>query len=140
MQPQINPHERIVRLVNAATERIGGQNEMARSISYLPSDVSNWKSGERPCPLEAQVLMAHAAGLDPNEVLAYAMIERHANTPRGEKLLSALGKASVFMSALVVAVAAYLPTSASAGSVSSLLHLLNTMCRKVKSNWHFRIA
>jgi DNA-binding transcriptional regulator YdaS (Cro superfamily) len=93
MKADVTPHDRIKALIDAASVRIGNQYRMGKLIGYSTAEVSLWKAGARPCPPEAQVLMAQAAGFDPAEVLAIAIIERHANTTRGEKLLTALGKA-----------------------------------------------
>jgi len=93
METVINPQERITRLIDAATDKAGGQNAMARRIGYTHSEVSQWRHG-RPCPVEAQALMAELAGLDAHEVLAYAIIEKHRDTPKGERLATVLGKAS----------------------------------------------
>lgn len=57
--------------------------------------MSAWRSGSRACPVEAQILMAEIAGLDANQVMQEAIIERNAESERGEKLkevLQATGK------------------------------------------------
>lgn len=101
--------ERIKTLIDAASMRVGNQYRMGRHIGYSDAEVSMWKAGARSCPPEAQALMAEAAGFDVAEILAIAIIERHANTARGEKLLSALGKVLHQEHA-----AAFIATSASA--------------------------
>lgn len=106
MRADVHTAERVRTLIHAASAIAGSQNKLAKSIGYSSSEVSEWATGSRACPLEAQVLMAHLAGFNPQEVLAHAMIERHANTPRGEKLFTALGKASRQAGAVRVALAA----------------------------------
>jgi len=92
MQALIDPKERIKQLIDLASASVGGQNKLARNIGYSSAELSQWHTATRPCPIEAQALMAQVAGLEPSEVVAYAMIEKHADTPRGEKLASAMGK------------------------------------------------
>jgi transcriptional regulator with XRE-family HTH domain len=99
MHTAIKPEERIAKLINAAAQLYPSENQLAQAIGYTRSELSQWKLGKRACPVEAQVLLAAVAGLDAEEVLAYALIERNADTARGEKLLTALGKGSGFMSA-----------------------------------------
>lgn len=126
MQPPDKAEKRVPRLIDAASEKVGGQNKMARSIGYTRSEVSQWHTGKRACPVEAQALMAHIAGLDPQEVLAYALIERHAGTPKGEQLLTALGKGLLATSA-----AAFLSTYASAvWAGSHLIRCIERLNRK----------
>lgn len=135
MQTHVNRLDRIQNLILVSSAIFGGQNKMARAIGYGPGEVSEWANGRRPCPLEAQVLMADAAGLNAQEVMAYAIIERHANTPRGEKLLSALGKVS---RAAGVAASCFISASVVWGSKATCAvpALLNTMCSLVKSETH----
>lgn len=83
---------RVQSLIDAASERVGSQNKAAQAIGYTSEEISMWRTGRRKCPVEAQALLADLAGLNAQEVLTYAVIEKHANTPKGEKLLSALGK------------------------------------------------
>jgi DNA-binding transcriptional regulator YdaS (Cro superfamily) len=84
---------RVVLLIDRASEKMQGQNALARQIGYSPQELSNWRVGRASCPIEAQVLMAEAAGLDPNEVAAYALVDMQANPERKQRLARALGKA-----------------------------------------------
>lgn len=118
MGTDINPHARITKLIDEASARAGSDNRLATLLEVTRGNVSEWRHGKRACPLEAQVLMADIAGLNPHEVLAYAVIERHANTPRGEKLYSALGKVSGFTSAARAALLAICASVALAFSPS----------------------
>lgn len=90
---------RVRSLIEKAALRAGNEYRLAKAIGYPDSTVANWKAGQRPCPVSAQALLAEAAGLNPNEVLAYAVIEREPNPKRKERLANALGKALGRMSA-----------------------------------------
>jgi len=92
MPTTLTPSERVVSLINESAARAGSPAKLAPTIGYTRHDVSAWIHGGRPCPIEAQALMATVVGRDVDEVIRAALIERNANTPRGEKLISALGK------------------------------------------------
>ena len=79
-------------LIDEGTSAAEGASKLARAIGYSPEEVSMWKRGVRACPLEAQILMADVAKQNVAEVIRDALIERNEGTPRGEKLVSALGK------------------------------------------------
>jgi len=130
METQINPKLRIEQLIHAASARAGGQNAMARAIGYTPAEVSQWRHG-RPCPIEAQALMADLAGLDPHEVITYAILERHSGTPKGERLETVLGKALH-----AIAVVGFTYTCAAVLWASDARASLHTMYRSVKRCLH----
>lgn len=83
---------RVLDLINAASVRAGNDSKLAALIEATPSRIHDWKERGKPCPVEYQALMAEVADRDPREEIVQALIERNANTPRGEKLVSALGK------------------------------------------------
>lgn len=98
---------RIDKLIELATEKMGTEYRLAKSIGYEQQAFTKWKSGKSPCPLEAQALMAAVAGLNANEVIAVAILERNADKPRFEKLELALGKIYAGMNGVgLVAIAA----------------------------------
>lgn len=92
MPTQITVSNRVIDLINESAAKVGNPSKLGPTIGYTRHDVSAWIHGGRPCPVEAQALMAAVAGRNVDDVIKDALIERNANTPRGEKLLTALGK------------------------------------------------
>lgn len=122
MQALLQDASRVMGLIDAASARVGSAYKLAKVIGYTNAEVSMWRLGRRSCPIEAQVLMAPVAGLDVDAVIREALIERNANTPRGEKLISALGKGLMAAGVLIVSTA--FDNDALASSVPVALHLL----------------
>lgn len=107
--------------------RAGNDNRLARMIDATRMNVSQWRHGKRSCPIEAQVLMAAIANRDVQQEIAAALIEQNANTPRGEKLISALGKG--LMSAGGLTAITLLGSDASASSFHVGVDLLRCILR-----------
>lgn len=105
---------RLIGLIAEASMRAGNDSKLAAMIEASPSRVHDWRERGKPCPVEFQALMAALVERDPIEELRLAVLERNANTPRGEKLLSALGKGLMSAGA-----AALITVSASDVSASS---------------------
>lgn len=95
--------ERVRRLIDEAAAKIGGQNKLARAMHYTSANVSEWRKGTRSCPVQAQALMADIAGLSPQELTLYVVIEQERNPERKERLLEVLGKGFARMSAACLA-------------------------------------
>ena len=122
MQTLTQTETRVVQLIDDASRMVGSAYKLAKLIGYSRAEVSMWRMLRRPCPLEAQILMADLAQRDVNTVIKDAVIERNANTPRGEKLVTALGKG------LMVATGATTITlSASDASASSAIVLVDLL-------------
>lgn len=117
-------HARIGKLIDAAAVKLGSDCAVAKATGYTRQNVSNWRHGQA-CPVEAQALMAAAAGLDANEVLTYAVIERAAGTKRGERLAEALGKGFAATSAVVFG-----STFGNADWGSSFIRCIETISRR----------
>jgi predicted transcriptional regulator len=114
MTTQIHTTPRLLNLIDQASMRAGNDNKLAKMLATTRQAISQYRAGKRSCPLEDQALMAAIIDSDPLKEVADAMIERHANTPRGEKLVSALGKGLMSASG-----AALITVSASDVSASS---------------------
>ena len=84
--------QRLRNLIDESAKAAGSPAKLAPEIGYSAQELSMWKRGIRACPLEAQILMADIANRDVAEVMKEALLERNQGTPRGEKLVSALGK------------------------------------------------
>lgn len=76
----------IANLISQAIEKTGSGAKLAEALGVPQPMVSMWKSGAKPCPPEDQARIAAILGADPREALVYAVLERHAGTPKGEAL------------------------------------------------------
>jgi len=79
-------------LISQAADRAGNEAKLAKALGVPQQQISNWKAGTRSCVPEDQALLASIAGLDPIATLARAMVYKHEGTPRGDRLMRALGK------------------------------------------------
>ena len=93
METVNQPSPRLSNLIQEAIKKAGSEAKLAAFVEASRHHVNTWKHGTRSCPIEAQILMATLVKLDVNEVIREALIERNKGTARGEKLISALGKA-----------------------------------------------
>ena len=82
----------ITYLLDEAKKKTGSDSETGRRVGVSPQRVNDWRHDRKPAAPEDYALVAAIAGLDANEALVRALLERHANTAKGEALLSALGK------------------------------------------------
>ena len=78
-------------LITAASNAAGSDYKLAQSLGVSRHKVSNWKAGRERCGIEYRALMASLAGANVDHVIHEALLEKHANTPLGERLLSVLG-------------------------------------------------
>lgn len=81
----------ITALLDAAAKKTGSDYQTAKLLGKGRQEVSNWRHGLRNPQPEDHALVAALAGLDAEEALIRATLEKHANTPKGERLLSVLG-------------------------------------------------
>lgn len=107
--------------------RAGNDNKLAKMLATTRQAISQYRAGKRSCPLEDQALMAAVVGDDPLKEVADAMIERHLDTPRGEKLISALGKG--LMGAIVGVPFMTSDNAALASSLNPTVELLRCILR-----------
>lgn len=124
MHTPSNSLERISRLIDAAVELAGGLRKLGRMLGTSPSNITQWKAGERPCPVKMQALMADMTGLDAPAVALHALIESESDPERRNALFRALGKA--FQHSGEVASFAIVASACWAS------RLIDTMCRNVK--------
>lgn len=124
-------------LIDNASKICKGDAALARAIGAQKQNLNAWKKGRRPCPPEDVALMASIVGLDPAAWLARATVAKHEGTAKGDQLMRALGKALLVTGAALGssgASAAAIFGSTASWSVSAVLALCSTMCRKV--NFH----
>ncbi len=96
-----NQINRLESLIDASASKAGSDYKLAKAIGYTRQEISMWKAKRRPCPITAQALMAAMADRDVHKEIADALIEQNADTPRGEKLVSALGKGLMAIGGLI---------------------------------------
>lgn len=92
MKTSTQASPRLINLIQDAIKAAGNEPKLADFVEATRHNVNAWKHGTRSCPLEAQILMASLTKRNVDEVIKEALLERNAGTPRGEKLVSALGK------------------------------------------------
>ncbi len=80
-------------LIDHAKKNAGSDSAVAKAIGVPIQHVSNWRHGRRTATPEDQALLAAVAGLDPVAEMARAMVAKYEGTPKGDKLMRALGKA-----------------------------------------------
>lgn len=113
---------RFISLLDKATQKAGNEAKLGKLVLATRHNVNAWKHGIRPCPLEAQVLMASIAGLDVETVMREALLERNAGTARGEKLEAVLKKGAAVAGA--VTASALCGSSALAANLPGVLRCI----------------
>jgi DNA-binding transcriptional regulator YdaS (Cro superfamily) len=83
----------LIDLMDAAKNAHGSDYKVAKLLGRSPQEVSDWRAGRRAAQPEDHALLAALAGQDAEQALVRAVLAKHADTPKGERLLSALGKA-----------------------------------------------
>jgi hypothetical protein len=129
MLPNDKDLERVRRLIDEATAKVGTQGKLASTLRYSRQEVSEWKLGKRSCPVQAQALMADIAGLSAEEVALFVVIEQERNPERKARLLEVLGKGLQRTSAALLAVIcgsfvwAFDPPPAMAGALHDVYYV-----------------
>lgn len=83
---------RIAKLIESASEKAGTEYKLAQVMGYDQAAITKWKNGNKPCPIEAQAIMADIAGLDAMETVAKGLLERSEGNRRYNALEQAVGK------------------------------------------------
>jgi transcriptional regulator with XRE-family HTH domain len=78
-------------LLDAAKKVTGSDYKTAKALGVPTTHISNWRHGGRNPQPEDLALIAGLAGLDAEAVLVRAIIDKHRNTSKGERLMSVLG-------------------------------------------------
>lgn len=63
-------------LIDEAAAIAGSEYKLALTLGVPQQNLSNWKHGHRPCPIDLRAVMASIAGQDPQEELIEAIGER----------------------------------------------------------------
>ena len=82
----------VTQLLDAAADATGSDYKTAQAMGVTRMMLSDWRTGRRNPQPEDHALLAMLAGKDPEEALVRAVLEKHRDTAKGERLLSALGK------------------------------------------------
>lgn len=83
-------------LIRHAASIVGSEYKLAQELEATPQRMSDWKHGRKPVPLADVLYMAKLADLSDHELrelLDSIEMEKHAGTPKGERLAKMLGKA-----------------------------------------------
>lgn len=78
-------------LLDAAKAKTGSDYKTAKLLGVTPAKVCDWRTDRQTAQPEDHALVAALGGLDAEEALIRAVIAKHADKPKGERLLSALG-------------------------------------------------
>jgi len=133
----MNEYISLVELLDKAKSVVGSDYKVAQLLEIPRSHVSAWRHGKRTATPEDQALLAGLAGLDANAWLARATCAKHEGTPKGERLLKVLGKASLATIGGSFSAGASAAQAFSLGGSSAwdwLLAACSTMYRSVKLN------
>lgn len=82
----------LVRLLDEAREKSGSDQKTANALGISRTVISSWRNGHRTCSPEDVAQIAAVAGLEPEKWLIRAVIAKHEGTPKGDRLMKALGK------------------------------------------------
>lgn len=111
------------KLIDAASAVAGSDYKLAQRLDVTRALVSAWRHGKKPCSLDAVADMAAIAGLPVEKIVAEALIDRNAGTPRGERLARALGKALAGVVATLCIYGTAVPDARAAGNSQSTQNL-----------------
>lgn len=70
-------------IVTRAAKVAGSQHALALELGEHPVNLSHWKSGAKPCPIEKRAAMAAIAGIDVHRVLEDAVLQSTEGTKTG---------------------------------------------------------
>ena len=118
-------------LIDLAKSIAGSDYKVAKMIGATPQQISDWRYGRKAVSPEDQALIASVAGLNAEQVALRAMVSKHEGTPKGDRLMKVLGKASLATGAVLATAGAnaqaIYSTIQTTGALD-LLHLVwNTM-------------
>jgi DNA-binding transcriptional regulator YdaS (Cro superfamily) len=99
-------------LIDAASTIAGNDSKLALMLDVPKQHVSAWRKGKKTATPEDQAILAGVAGLDPLQTLARASVQKWEGTPKGERLMSFLGKPSLAIGAALASAGASAATKA----------------------------
>lgn len=102
-------------LIDKASKACGSDNKLSQAIGVGRTRISDWRHGRQTIAAEDVAILAHVAGLDAEAWAMRAMVERWEGTPKGDRLMRALGKALLVTGGVVAS------AGANAGAIHSLI-------------------
>jgi DNA-binding transcriptional regulator YdaS (Cro superfamily) len=132
-------------LIDNASKVCGSDSKLAQTLDVSRALISDWRHGRKRCAPEDIAIIASIAGFDANAWAMRAMVWRWEGTPKGDRLMRALGKGLLVTGGVLASAganAAAIFSSTSASGIAELVPIgLYTMYRKVKSiGRRFQIA
>lgn len=115
--------EDVQTLIDNAAKVCGSDGKLATSMGVSRTLVSDWRHGRKRCAPEDVAIIASIAGLDANAWAMRAMVWRWEGTPKGDRLMRALGKG-------LLATGAAIGSSGAAASVADLIRCILLLNRK----------
>ena len=88
----MSKNDLVISLLDRVKEKTSSDYKTAQALGVDRQVISDWRAGRKPAPPEEMAVLAHLAGLNPQEWLVRGTLAKHEGTPKGERLLSALGK------------------------------------------------
>lgn len=136
-------HDELNLLIDQASGIAGGDSKLGRQMGVTAQRICDWRAARRTATPEDQALLAAIAGMDPVQVLARAMVQKHEGTKKGDQLMRALGKALLATGGAIgtagaSAAGTFSSTAATTKLVEWTMVALDTMYRKVKSKHRLR--
>lgn len=90
-----------ITLIDKAKEKTGSDYRTAKLLGISCQRISDMRHGRTAVQPEDLALLASLAGMDAEAWLVRGVLAKHEGTPKGERLLAALGKASVAIGAAI---------------------------------------
>jgi len=111
-------------LLDKAKEVTGSDYATAKLLGIAPQLIYDWRALRKNPQPEDATLIAAIAGLDPVAELARTMVQKHEGTPKGDKLMQALGKSLLLTGAAIGSVSANARTIFSIENVTNAVSYL----------------
>lgn len=86
-------HAEILSLLDAAKQQLGSDYKVCKALGISTSVISDWRHARKNPQPEDIALIAGLAGMDAATWALRALVEKHEGTPKGDRLMKAVGKA-----------------------------------------------
>ena len=94
-------HTEILELLDAAKQQLGSDYKVCKALEISTSVVSDWRHARKNPQPEDIALIASLAGMDGATWALRALVEKHEGTPKGDRLMKAVGKAFLVTGAAI---------------------------------------
>lgn len=123
--------EQLNELINRAKAIAGSDYKLAKLMGVPAQHISNWRHGSRNCSPEDVAILAGVAGLDAVSWHIRAVLEKHAGTEKGDRLLKVLGKGSP-VTGEAIALSGTVASQTSGSDVPRCIFLLSFALQRTK--------